>query len=603
MGSKENISIADQESSFPLDDDEDDAPAPPPPPPPPEKETRSATGGWKNEKGGESHDLVCSSTIAEPEEEEEEGKPIPMACSGTKKSREGKTGTCSFSAFSVSFNALGGDGEDKEPEPKGKFEPELDENHILDQEREETQHLRLDFGRTAREADLESRPDPQSEEEYAHSLGAEQSVGSPCSVNSDCSSVASSLEDFSASFPDGFEPGISSADMITGVDLLPSVDRTEIRDTPGPCPSLTRGRSVFLLDYVPLWGFTSICGRRPEMEDAVAAVPRFFQVPLKMLTSELHIDGLDPNSFRLPAHFFGVYDGHGGAQVANYCRERVHEALVEELHKQDGCSEEASTSTSAECTSTRSSSMTVDFKKNWERAFVNCFQKVDDEVGGKVRRCSIETTPAATNSEGASDPVAPETVGSTAVVAVICSSHIIVANCGDSRAVLCRGKLPMPLSVDHKPNREDEYARIEADGGKVIQWNGYRVFGVLAMSRSIGDRYLKPWIIPVPEVTVLPRARDDECLILASDGLWDVMSNEEACEMARKRILLWHKKNGTGAGASSAASSERGGDLMDPASQAAAEYLSKQALQKGSKDNITVVVIDLKAQRKFKSKT
>ncbi|KAG5591196.1 hypothetical protein H5410_041710 [Solanum commersonii] len=43
----------------------------------------------------------------------------------------------------------------------------------------------------------------------------------------------------------------------------------------------------------------------------------------------------------------------------------------------------------------------------------------------------------------------------------------------------------MALSVDHKPNREDEYARIEAAGGKVIQWNGHRVFGVLAMSRSI----------------------------------------------------------------------------------------------------------------------
>lgn len=111
---------------------------------------------------------------------------------------------------------------------------------------------------------------------------------------------------------------------------------------------------------------------------------------------------------------------------------------------------------------------------------------------------------------------------------------------------------------------------------------------------------MKPWIIPVPEVTVLPRAKDDECLILASDGLWDVMSNEEACEMARKRILLWHKKNGTGT--SSASLPERGGDIMDPASQAAAEYLCKHALQKGSKDNITVVVIDLKAQRKFKSK-
>lgn len=99
------------------------------------------------------------------------------------------------------------------------------------------------------------------------------------------------------------------------------------------------------------------------------------------------------------------------------------------------------------------------------------------------------------------------------MVAILFSSHIIVANCGDSRAVICRGKQPIPLSVDHKvkyklevifyvfisialilsinvcmlqPNREDEYARIEEAGGKVIQWNGYRVFGVLAMSRSIG---------------------------------------------------------------------------------------------------------------------
>lgn len=50
----------------------------------------------------------------------------------------------------------------------------------------------------------------------------------------------------------------------------------------------------------------------------------------------------------------------------------------------------------------------------------------------------------------ANPPVAPESVGSTAVVAVVCSTHIIVANCGDSRAVLCRGKTSMPLSVDHK---------------------------------------------------------------------------------------------------------------------------------------------------------
>ena len=111
-----------------------------------------------------------------------------------------------------------------------------------------------------------------------------------------------------------------------------------------------------------------------------------------------------------------------------------------------------------------------------------------------------------------------------------------------------------------------------------------------------GDRYLKPWIIPKPEVMFVPRAREDECLILASDGLWDVMTNEEACEVARRRILLWHRKNGP------VTDSDRG-QGVDPAAQAAAEYLSMLALQKGSKDNISVIVVDLKAQRKFKNKS
>lgn len=107
---------------------------------------------------------------------------------------------------------------------------------------------------------------------------------------------------------------------------------------------------------------------------------------------------------------------------------------------------------------------------------------------------------------------------------------------------------------------------------------------------------MKPWIIPEPEVTFIPRAKEDECLILASDGLWDVMSNEEACDLARRRILVWHKKNGA------ALPCPRGEDI-DPAAQAAAEYLANRAVQKGSKDNITVIVVDLKAQRKLKSKT
>lgn len=90
----------------------------------------------------------------------------------------------------------------------------------------------------------------------------------------------------------------------------------------------------------------------------------------------------------------------------------MHSALVEEL--QNVCTNDGNSKDNC--------------GEVWRRAFTKCFLKVDDEVGGK----------------------APDTVGSTAVVAIVCSSHIIVANSGDSRAVLCRSKQPIALSVDHK---------------------------------------------------------------------------------------------------------------------------------------------------------
>ncbi|KAM0969857.1 hypothetical protein FF1_018057 [Malus domestica] len=343
-------------------------------------------------------------------------------------------------------------------------------------------------------------------------------------------------------------------------------------------------RRVLDLDRVPLWGYTSIIGRRPEMEDDVAVVPRFSQVPVQMLMDDSVLNGMNQNTSDLTAHFFGVYDGHGGSQVANYCRERMHSALAEELEVAKTGLDDRSNAEEG-------------WQERWKEAFSNSFLKVDAEIGGAPRGTDVSKTDASSGGApgGLLQPIAPETVGSTAVVAVICPTHIIVSNCGDSRAVLCRGKVPVPLSVDHKPNREDEYARIEAAGGKVIQWNGSRVCGVLAMSRSIGDRYMKPWIIPDPEVVFVSREKEDECLILASDGLWDFITNQEACDIARRRILLWHKKY------SDTMSTERG-EGADPAAQSAAEYLSKLAMQKGSKDNITVVVVDLKSTRKFKKK-
>lgn len=160
--------------------------------------------------------------------------------------------------------------------------------------------------RTASAVDIDAlAPEGEGEGE-----GGDASVaGSPCSVASDCSSVASAdFEGVGVGFF-GAAAGAEGGPMVFEDSAASAATvEAEARVAAG-------GRSVFAVDCVPLWGYTTICGRRPEMEDAVAIVPRFFDVPLWMLTGNAVVDGLDPMTFRLPAHFFGVYDGHGGAQV------------------------------------------------------------------------------------------------------------------------------------------------------------------------------------------------------------------------------------------------------------------------------------------------
>ncbi|PWA83460.1 protein phosphatase 2C family protein [Artemisia annua] len=291
------------------------------------------------------------------------------------------------------------------------------------------------------------------------------------------------------------------------------------------------------------WGFTSVIGRRKEMEDAVAVVPGF------MSRTCDHVGGCVSDGGGggevAPVHFFGVYDGHGGSQVANFCAERMHEVIAEEWDQEavDG----------------------FKWKQKWEAVLSSSFERADNEV--------------------LTEAAAPEIVGSTAIVAVLSGCQIIVSHCGDSRAVLCRGTETIPLTVDQKPDREDELLRIEKQDGKVIYWNGARVLGVLAMSRAIGDRYLRPWIIPVPEITFTTRTDEDECLILASDGLWDVMTNNEVGEVAR-RILRRKRRSAATNGEPSAA-------------QTLADSLTEIAMGRQSSDNISVVVVDLKSKKKL----
>jgi protein phosphatase 2C len=105
----------------------------------------------------------------------------------------------------------------------------------------------------------------------------------------------------------GDETGVKSDPMPTTVVLHPMPLEKGA--------SGTVGRSVFELDCTPLWGFTSLCGKRPEMEDALAIAPRMLKIPIQMLNGSKKYDGMSKDFNQQTVHFFGVYDGHGGAQV------------------------------------------------------------------------------------------------------------------------------------------------------------------------------------------------------------------------------------------------------------------------------------------------
>lgn len=321
-------------------------------------------------------------------------------------------------------------------------------------------------------------------------------------------------------------------------------------------------------ELAPIFGSMSVIGRSREMEDAISVRPEFFVYEV---------------AERRSLHFFGVFDGHGGSHVATLCKELMHVYLAEELERVSDASRGGSDPVGE---------MGVE---GWKTAMGRCFGRMDKVA---LSACSCGSVGVTCDCEPIG--LTSEIEGSTAVVAVVNSGSIVVANCGDSRAVLSRCGRAIPLSDDHKPDRPDELARIEEAGGRVIYLNGARVLGILAMSRALGDKYLKPIVISDPEVNVIERTADDECLILASDGLWDVLSNEMACDVARRCL---HE----GSPSSSATAAEiltTGGDEsidVDKEIEAsrsrcslAAALLTRLALGRKSSDNISVIVIDLK---------
>ncbi|XP_068654096.1 probable protein phosphatase 2C 39 [Aristolochia californica] len=213
---------------------------------------------------------------------------------------------------------------------------------------------------------------------------------------------------------------------------------------------------------------------------------------------------------------FAIFDGHLGHDVADYLQSHLFDNILKE--------------------------------PNFWTETENAIRKAYEETDSKILEKAVDLGSG----------------GSTAVTAILLNGEkLVVANVGDSRAVISKNGVAKQLSIDHEPGKERD--AIESKGGFVSNLPGDvpRVDGQLAVARAFGDKCLKKHLSSEPDVVVEMIDEETDLLILASDGLWKVMSNQEAVDSIR--------------------------DMKD--AQAAAKHLTEEALARKSKDDISCIVV------------
>jgi len=244
----------------------------------------------------------------------------------------------------------------------------------------------------------------------------------------------------------------------------------------------------------------SMQGWRTSMEDAHCA--------------ELNADGEGSS-------FFGVYDGHAGTDVAIYTSRYLHKNCINDPDMKAGRVEIA----------LKSGFLKTDADLQLEAGMAECL-KIRKEVARRKHGNNQDMD----DDDDDDDEMCVTESGSTAVTCFIKGNTIYCANAGDSRGVLCRAGKAINLSDDHKPMDPIEKARIEKANGFV---EDKRVNGTLAVARAMGDfsfKREKKMSAEEQQVTCDPEIRKfglegtDEFLILACDGIWDVMTSQAAVD-------------------------------------------------------------------------
>ncbi|CAM9769090.1 unnamed protein product [Chrysoparadoxa australica] len=384
--------------------------------------------------------------------------------------------------------------------------------------------------------------------------------------------------------PVGDHAGPEHRDAASSPAELQAIPDLQVRQRrPSPGNAFTLHKALVL--HTLLTGLISICsawhiasnliahqvglceeqGRRATMED------------MSIVETDLGVEAFKDFEHLSPQSFLAVLDGHGGSDVS--CWLQTH--LLVELKAQLQLG--AAAIIEAEAGEERNLAVT--------EAIAAAFAKADDAL---MTDCSNAYA------------------GSCATTVLLMGNMAYLANVGDSRTLLCRqGKVHL-ATLDHKPTRKDEMRRIMTAGGIVLS---RRVMGELAVSRAFGDHHLKtctgkggdkvsngkrvhdvtggfdlgpdigkapdpssdgeeegwtdPLVISVPEVLSTALTVEDEFLVLACDGLFDVLANEEVVRIARVAL-------------------KRGRSCNE-----VSKALVTIALEEGTNDNVSVIVASL----------
>ncbi|KAL8117437.1 putative protein phosphatase 2C 21 isoform X2 [Apium graveolens] len=278
------------------------------------------------------------------------------------------------------------------------------------------------------------------------------------------------------------------------------------------------------------FGASSMQGWRSTMEDAHAAL--------------LDLDD--------STAFFGVYDGHGGKQVAKFCAKYLHQQVLKQEAYINGDL----------CDSLRHAFLRMDEMMRGERGWRELATMGDttDQIYGRIEGFiwhknhfekhhsekhqaeNKEQIDDWTPEKGPHSDFEGPKYGSTACVAVVRGNQLVVANAGDSRCVISRKGQAFNMSKDHKPELKSEKDRIYAAGGYIY---GGRVNRTLNLARAIGDSELKSdhsrpaeeqIVTANPDLRTVELDGDDEFLVLACDGIWDCMSSQELVDFVHEQL-------------------------------------------------------------------